>query len=103
MTMNDSWGYQRADDNWKSPRQCPQPDHLRARWRQLSVEVGVKSAKMHASGESVAFTQDKFRVKLTGLPEGAPDNPVTTIAIECDDVPMQNTLLVRENKPRDGV
>lgn len=22
MTMNDSWGYHRADDNWKSPRQC---------------------------------------------------------------------------------
>ena len=20
MTMNDSWGYQRADDNWKSPK-----------------------------------------------------------------------------------
>jgi len=22
MTMNDSWGYHRSDDNWKSPKQC---------------------------------------------------------------------------------
>jgi len=22
MTMNDSWGYHEADDNWKSPKQC---------------------------------------------------------------------------------
>jgi alpha-L-fucosidase len=176
MTLNDSWGYQRADDNWKSPKTVirnlitcardagnyllnvgPRPDgvvpedsvHVLeqvGQWMHRNgdtvigsdvcqprtsnyasftrkgntlymhvhfwpgdyvaisgLTVGVKSAKMHASGESVAFTQDKFRVKLTGLSEEAPDNPVTTIAIECDDVPMQNTLLVRENKPRDGV
>ena len=176
MTLNDSWGYQRADDNWKSPATVirnlitcardggnyllnvgPRPDgvvpedsvHVLeqvGQWMKRNgetvlgtdlcqprtsnyasftrkgntlymhvhfwpgdyvaisgLQVGVKSAKMHASGETVAFTQDKFRVKLTGLPEEAPDNPVTTIEIECDDVPTQDTLMVRKEKPRDGV
>jgi alpha-L-fucosidase len=42
-------------------------------------------------------------VHLTGLPIDAPDTPVTTIAIECDDEPKQNTDFVRINKPRAGV
>jgi alpha-L-fucosidase len=67
------------------------------------LTVGVKSAKMHVSGEAVAFTQDKWQLKLTGLPEEAPDNPATTIEIECDDVPNQDTMTMRAQKPRDGV
>jgi alpha-L-fucosidase len=176
MTLNDSWGYSRADNNWKSPTTVirnlitcardggnyllnvgPRPDgvvpedsvHVLeqvGQWLQRNrdtvigtdlcqprhsnyasftrkantlymhvhawpgdyvaisgLTVGVKSARMHVGGETVAFTQDKFRVKLTGLPEEAPDYPVTTIEIECDDVPMQDTLMVRKEKPRDGV
>jgi alpha-L-fucosidase len=37
------------------------------------------------------------------LPTDAPDTPVTTIALECDGEPTQNTDFVRKNKPRGGV
>jgi alpha-L-fucosidase len=176
MTLNDSWGYSRADNNWKTPTTVirnlitcardggnyllnigPRPDGVvpedsvhvleqvgqwlgrnrdtvintdlcqprRSNYASFTrrgntlymhvhywpgdyvaisgLTVGVKSARMHVSGESVQFTQDKFRTRLTGLPEEAPDSPVTTIEIECDDVPMQDTNMVRTDKPRDGV
>jgi len=176
MTMNDSWGYQHADDNWKSPKTIvrnlvtcahdtgnyllnigPKADGSipeesvailtkvgkwmgsngqaiyqsekcqpnRSAFANFSrkgntlymhvhywpgsyvaisgLTVGVKSARLHTSGESITFTQDKFQTKLTGLPEEAPDSPVTTIEIECDDVPKQDTDMVRKTKPRDGV
>jgi alpha-L-fucosidase len=176
MTLNDSWGYQRADDNWKSPKTVvrnlitcardtgnyllnigPRADGVVpedsvavlqqvGQWMRRNrdtvintdqcqvrrsayaaftrkgntlymhvynwpgdyvaisgLTVGVKSAKMHVSGEAVAFTQDKWQLKLTGLPEEAPDNPATTIEIECDDVPNQDTMTMRAQKPRDGV
>jgi len=47
--------------------------------------------------------QDGFRTHITGLPEHAPDMPVTTIAIECDAAPEQDVISVRTNKPRAGV
>jgi alpha-L-fucosidase len=56
-----------------------------------------------ASGKEVKFEQDKFRVRFTGLPETAPDEPVTTIAIECDGEPRQDTDFVRKERPRAGV
>ena len=46
------------------------------------------------------FEQDKFRVRFTGLPENAPDDPVTTLAIECDGEPNQDTDFVRNERPR---
>src|ERR1017187_5176638 len=61
-------------------------------WPGSSVSLGgltnqVKSAKLLAGGKEIKFEQDKFRVRFTGLPEKAPDDPVTTIAIECDGEP----------------
>lgn len=176
MTLNDSWGYQRADDNWKSSRtvirnliQCardggnyllnigPKPDgSVPAESVRILSEVGewmqtnghtiyesdvcqvrrstyasftrkgntlymhvyfwpgeyvaisglrtrVKSAHLLKSGTEVKFTQDDYQTKLTGLPERAPDSPVTTIALECESEPVQDTTYVRENKPRAGV
>ena len=38
----------------------------------------VKSAQLLATGKDVKFEQDQFRVRFTGLPEKAPDDPVTT-------------------------
>jgi len=35
-----------------------------------------------------------------GLPEKAPDEPVTTIAIECEGEPRQDTDFVRRERPR---
>jgi len=176
MTLNDSWGYQRADDDWKSSRtiirnliQCvrdggnyllnigPKPDGSIPEessrvlnevgiWMQTNghtiyesdlcqvrrsnyasftrigntlymhvhfwpgeyvaisgLQTRVKSAKLLKTGANVKFTQDDFQTKFTGLPEKAPDYPVTTIAIECESEPTQNTDYVRINKPRGTV
>ena len=176
MTLNDSWGYQRADDDWKSARRVvqnlitcakdtgnyllnigPKADGTIPQESVTSLtEVGgwlsrngesihgsepcqparsnyasftrkantlymhvyfwpgdyvaiaglqcqVKSARMLASGHEVKFDQDKFRVRFTGLPTAPPDHPVTTIAIECDQVPTQDNIFVRRDRPRGGV
>ncbi len=176
MTLNDSWGYQRADDDWKSPRQIVQnliscardggnyllnigprsdgsvpEDSVRVltevgQWMKRNGETiyqsdlcqprdsdyasftrrgntlymhihfwpgdtvvisglmnQVRSAHLFASGQKVDFLQDRFRVRFTDLPVEAPDNPVTTLAIECDSEPTQDTLFVRKEKPREGV
>jgi alpha-L-fucosidase len=176
MTLNDSWGYQRADDNWKSSKtvvrnliSCsrdggnyllnigPRGDgSIPEESVQVLTEVGhwmatngetiyksdlckprrsnyasftrtgntlymhvhfwpgtdvaisglqtkVKSARLLKTGEAVTVTQDPYRVHLTGLPAKAPDSPVTTIALECESEPTQDTDFVRKNKPRAGV
>jgi alpha-L-fucosidase len=176
MTLNDSWGYQRADDNWKSSRtvirnliECassggnyllnigPRPDgsipeeSVRilsevGRWMEVNgdtiyksdlcqvrrsnyasftrtgntlymhvhfwpgeyvaisgLKVNVKSARLLKTGSEVKFTQDEFQTKFVDLPDKAPDDPVTTIAIECDAEPAQDTDFVRKNKPRGSV
>ncbi|MGO9894533.1 MAG: alpha-L-fucosidase [Bryobacteraceae bacterium] len=176
MTMNDSWGYQRADDNWKSPKTIvrnlvtcahdtgnyllnigPKPDgsipeesvriltavgkwmekngetiyqseacqpgrsefasfsrkgntlymHVHF-WPGSTVALGgltsqVKSARLVASGKPVEFEQERFRVRFTGLPEKAPDEPVTTLAIDCDAEPHQDMDQIRKERPRLGV
>jgi alpha-L-fucosidase len=176
MTINESWGFQRADDNWKSPKtivrnlvQCahsggnyllnigPKADgSIPEESVAILTEVGkwlsrngesiyqsepcavshsdytgftrkgntlymhiyfwpgdyvsisglknqVKSARLLSTGEKVDFQQEKFRVRFTGLPKQSPDNPVTTIAIECDSEPAQDTDWVRKERPRAGV
>ncbi len=176
MTFNDSWGYHRADDNWKSTKTIvrnlitcsrdtgnyllnigPKPDgsvpeeservlHEVGQWMARNGETvygtepcqvrrsefanftrkgntlymhvhfwpgdtvalaglltPVKSARLFASGQNVNFQQGKFRVRFTGLPKDAPEQPVTTLAIECDAEPRQDTDNVRRNRPRNGV
>jgi alpha-L-fucosidase len=176
MTLNDSWGYQRADDNWKSSKtvirnliSCardggnyllnigPRGDgSIPEESVQVLTEVGhwmdangdtiyksdlcqprrseyasftrigntlfmhihfwpggdvaisglmtkVLSARMLKSGQTVTVSQDPYRVHITGLPMKAPGSPVTTIALECESEPKQDTDFVRKNKPRDGV
>jgi alpha-L-fucosidase len=173
MTMNGSWGYQAADDDWKSPKQIvrnliscarqggnyllnigPRGDgsipeesvrilESVGTWLQNNGEaiytadpaqptrsnfasftrkgntlymhvhfwpgdtvtlggllVPVRSARLLADGRRVEFTQDKFRVRFTGLPSAAPDRPVSTIAVECDGEPRQDMNLVRTERPR---
>jgi alpha-L-fucosidase len=176
MTLNDSWGYQRADDNWKTPRTVirnlvtcardggnyllnigPEPDgsippesvrilsevgqwmktggqaiygadpcrvarsnygnftrvgnrlymHVHF-WPGSDVSIAglrqkVTSATILKTGQRVTVSQDGFRTLLTGLPAKAPDAPVTTLVLECEDVPVQDTDYVRINKPRAGV
>ena len=176
MTLNDSWGYQRADDNWKSSKtvirnliSCahdggnyllnigPRGDgsipeeSVRVltevgQWMDTNAETihtsdicqprrsnyasftrqgntlymhvhfwpggdvaisgltaKVNSVHLHKTKQPFKFTQDPYRVHITGLPMEAPDSPVTTIVLECDSVPQQNTDFVRINKPRAGV
>jgi alpha-L-fucosidase len=176
MTLNDSWGYQRADDNWKTSKtiirnliSCardggnyllnigPKPDgsipeeSVKAltevgNWMQANghtvyqsdlcqvrrsnyasftrtgntlymhvhfwpgeylaisgLKTKVKSAKLLKTGAELKFTQNDFRVQVIDLPMKAPDYPVTTIALECDSEPTQDTDYVRKNKPRMGV
>lgn len=173
MTLNDSWGYQRADDDWKSPKTVVRnivscagqggnyllnigpradgsvpEDSVRilqdaGRWMQRNGDTiygseicrvdtsnyadftrkgnmlymhvyfwpgeaiaisglmtRVKSARLFASNRAVAFTQDRFRVRFTGLPTEPPDQPVTTLAIECADEPVQDTEFVRRERAR---
>lgn len=172
MTLNDSWGYQRADDNWKSAKTVvrnlitcvcdggnyllnigPMPDgSVPPESVRVLTEVGdwmktnggtiyksdlcqprrsnyasftrtgntlymhvhfwpgsdvsicgldakVLSAWILKTGAAVKCTQDQFRTHITGLPEHAPDVPVTTIALECDKVPTQDSIRVRSEKP----
>jgi len=173
MTMNGSWGYHKADADWKTPRTIvrnlatcardtgnyllnigPKPDgsipeesvkiltaaggwlarngdaiyksekcrvtrsefagftrrgntlymHVHY-WPGETVALGgltskVKSARLAASGKEVKFDQEQFRVRFTGLPANAPDDPVTTIAIECDGEPRQDMDAVRRQRQR---
>ena len=176
MTLNDSWGYQAADDNWKTSKttlrnlipcvrdsgnyllnigpkadgSIPEPSVRVLRevgdWMTVNghsiydsdpcqvrrsnyasfTRIGntlymhvhfwpgeylaisglmtkVKSAKLVKTGQSVPFKQDDFRVRFTDLPAKAPDYPITTIEIECESEPTQDTDFVRKNKPRMGV
>lgn len=59
----------------------------------------VKSVKFYATGQPVKFTQDDYRVTLTGLPKRAPDL-VTTFALECEGEPRQDHEGKRMTKPR---
>jgi alpha-L-fucosidase len=173
MTLNGSWGYQAADDEWKTPKtivknlvscsrdggnyllnigprgdgSIPEPSvhvletvgawmekhgdtiygsdpcqprrssyamftrkgntlymHVHA-WpgdtlALAGLLVPVKSIRVRATGERVRFQQDKLRVSMTGLPHAAPEQPLTTIEIECDAEPKQDQYVVRNGRER---
>jgi alpha-L-fucosidase len=67
------------------------------------LKIGIKSARLLASGQQVKFQQDRFRTRFTGLPAEPPDHPVTTIAIDCESEPLQDTDFVRRERPRNSV
>ena len=67
------------------------------------LQTSVKSARLLASGKKVEVKQDPYRVRLIGLPAEAPDQPVTTLVMECDTEPTQDSIFVRKEKPREGV
>jgi alpha-L-fucosidase len=173
MTMNDSWGYQAADDDWKTSKRIvrnlvscardggnyllnigPRGDgsipeesvkvltevggwmdrngqtiyraepcrvhssnlanftrqgntlymHVHF-WPGETVALGglqtkVISAKLLHGGKPVEFQQERFRVRFTGLPKTAPDEPATVLAIECDSEPSQDMDAIRRERPR---
>jgi len=67
------------------------------------LKSAVKSARLLANGQPVKFQQDRFRTRFTGLPAEPPDHPVTTIAIECESEPLQDTDKIRRERPRTTV
>lgn len=176
MTMNESWGYHKADDAWKTPKQIlrylitcardggnyllnigPKPDGsipeesvrilnavgewmdkyghtiydaercsvTRSRfanftrkgntlyvhvffwpgegWSIGGLRTEVKSAKLLPMGKPVKFEQNKFRIHFKGLLAEAPDTPITVMQLDCASVPMQDTMFVRKNMPREKV
>jgi alpha-L-fucosidase len=171
MTMNDSWGYHRADDAWKTPKQVirnlitcahdggnyllnigPKADgsvpaesvailNTVGQWMQKNgsaiygadrcqprrsrfasfsrhgntlymhvhfwpgstvalsgLMTKIKSVSLLATGRKVEFEQDAYRAHFKGLPERAPDEPITTIAVECESEPKQDELFVRRRE-----
>ena len=68
------------------------------------LKVKVNAAHLLKGQKAIEFKQDDYRVHLTGLPNEAPDSPVTTIVIECDAEPRQDSdPELRLEKPRGGV
>jgi alpha-L-fucosidase len=176
MTINESWGYQRADNAWKNSStivrnliSCargggnyllnvgPRPDgsipepsvqvltetgqwletngeaiyeseictvgdcdyasftrkgntlymHVHF-WQQdylaiSGLKTKAKSARILKTGQQLAIAQSRFQTRITGLPLDAPDFPVTTLIIECESEPTQDTMAVRREMPREGV
>ena len=171
MTLNDSWGFHRADDAWKTPKQvvrnlitCARDEgnyllnigpladgSIPPESIEIFTKVGdwmsrngdaiygsdkcqltrsrngsfsrkgttlyfhihyypgssvafaglmtkARSARLLATGQKVDFTQDTYGIRFTGLPEKAPDSPITTIAIECESVPTQDNIFVRKRE-----
>lgn len=58
----------------------------------------VRSARLLATGEPVAFEQDGRRLRLTGLPARPPDSPLTTLAVDCLVAPRQDTTALRRER-----
>jgi alpha-L-fucosidase len=65
--------------------------------------TNVKSARLLSTGKPIKFEQDRYRIRFTGLPSAQPDHPLTTIAIDCESEPKQDSIFVRNDKPRDQV
>jgi alpha-L-fucosidase len=66
----------------------------------VSLTTKVKSARLLPDGKNVAFKQEEFRVQFTGLPEKAPDDPVSVLAIERESEPSQDQGAIRKNRAR---
>lgn len=74
-------------------------------WPGQTVALGglttkVKSARLFARNQNIDFHQDEFRVRFTGLPTTAPDQPLTTLAIECEGEPLQDMENIRVHRSR---
>jgi alpha-L-fucosidase len=68
------------------------------------LRTKVKTARFFRSNEKIKFSQSEYRVHLVGLPIEAPDSPATTIALECESEPTEDSdAELRFEKPRAGV
>jgi len=176
MTLNQSWGYHAADDEWRTPKEVlrnlvlcardggnylvsigPKPDgsvqreavdlltkvgdwmsrngsamygterakvtrfqyagitrrgntlflHVHA-WPGSEIRIGALvskavSARFLATGKEIRFDQNLDRLRLYALPEKAPDQPLTVIAVEFESEPVQDMVAHRRAKKRTAV
>jgi alpha-L-fucosidase len=89
--------------NW--PGHTPAAEWLDFYKPEAVVAIGglkpkVLSARLLKTGQKVEFTQDEFSFRLTGLPLVAPDQPATTIEVECDSEPGVDHSAMRPLWPR---
>ena len=67
------------------------------------IRPRVRSARLLKTGQPVSFTQDATTLRLTGLPEAAPDYPSTVIALDCDSPAFVDHHQIRTAWKRYGV
>lgn len=64
------------------------------------LHAKVLSARLLKTGQKVEFTQNDISLRLTGLPNQPPDDPITVIACECDQPPVVDHHSIRPLWPR---
>jgi len=64
------------------------------------LKTKAKSARLLKTGQNVAFAQDEFSLRLTGLSAQAPDTPSTVIEVECEGEPVIDHDAIRSQWPR---
>ena len=67
------------------------------------LNAKVQSARFLATGAPVTFEQNDMGVRFTGLPDAAPDSPITVIEVECDSIPTMNHEAMRDRWTRHQV
>jgi alpha-L-fucosidase len=63
------------------------------------IRKAPNSAKLLATGEAVKAEIHGSRLVFSGLPEKAPDDPITVIAAQFDAAPVQDSMAVRIVEP----
>jgi len=69
-------------------------------WGLGGLRTRVLSARLRATGQPVAFDQNDFRVRFSGLPADPPEEPISVLELECEEPPTQDMEHVRRNMPR---
>jgi alpha-L-fucosidase len=61
------------------------------------LKTKVKSVRLLKTGQNVPFVQDEFSLRLTGLPQQAPDSPATVFEVDCEGDPVIDHDAIREH------
>ncbi|HME33339.1 MAG TPA: alpha-L-fucosidase [Terriglobales bacterium] len=64
------------------------------------LKTKAKAVRLLKTGQNVSFVQDEFSLRLTGLPEQAPDYPTTVFEVECEGEPVIDHDAIRSQWPR---
>jgi len=60
----------------------------------------AKSVRISGTNQTLQFVQDNMSLRITGLPEKAPQEPITVLIIECDGLPVIDHEYVRKTRTR---